>query len=151
MYIVQPSVLSCNSQLLANKGGRLTNPKFWPPDPFEQFSKVFFQLCWCQRPAGFPPGPPRWFFLISWKLAMSKPNQLQCVFTFLVELALPPSWLSTLVSSASESWSCRLPLLGSLLHVPHVPGLLTNAAQWFIQRYGKLVHIPKKISAQRNS
>jgi len=45
----------------------------------------------CQRPAGFPPGPP------------------------------------------------RLPLLGSLLHVPHVPGLLTNAAQWFIQRYGKLV------------
>ena len=37
-----------------------------------------------------------------------------------------------------SSWS-RLPLLGSLLHVPHVPGLLTNAAQWFIQRYGKLV------------
>ena len=33
----------------------------------------------------------------------------------------------------------RLPLLGSLLHVPHVPGILTNAAQWFIQRYGKLV------------
>ena len=38
----------------------------------------------------------------------------------------------------TPSWS-RLPLLGSLLHVPHVPGLLTNAAQWFIQRYGKLV------------
>ena len=38
-----------------------------------------------------------------------------------------------------QLWSSRLPLLGSLLHVPHVPGLLTNAAQWFIQRYGKMV------------
>ena len=34
-----------------------------------------------------------------------------------------------------------LPLLGSLLYVPHVPGLLTNAAAWFITRYGKLVQL----------
>ena len=47
--------------------------------------------------------------------------------------------------------NCRLPLLGSLLHVPHVPGLLTNAAQWFIQRYGKLVPSPKiKIPQPKN-
>ena len=44
----------------------------------------------------------------------------------------------------AEHPSFRLPLLGSLLHVPHVPGLLTNAAQWFIQRYGKMVSFPLK-------
>ena len=32
-------------------------------DPIEQYLKDFFQLCWCQRPASFPPGPPRWVFL----------------------------------------------------------------------------------------
>ena len=38
-----------------------------------------------------------------------------------------------------------LPLLGSLLYVPHVPGLLTNAAGWFIKRYGKLVSLSGQI------
>ena len=76
-------------------------------------------------------------FLKNHKLILlaGKPKKVvPYVFTFWLNLA-------GLVSNLSQNkhWSCRLPLLGSLLHVPHVPGLLTNAAQWFIQRYGKLV------------
>ena len=48
-----------------------------------------------------------------------------------------------------QLWSSRLPLLGSLLHVPHVPGLLTNAAQWFIQRYGKMVTPPPSLEKMK--
>ena len=49
------------TQFLANKEGCVTNPQnFLNFYLFIQsILKSFFQLCWCQRPAGFPPGPAR--------------------------------------------------------------------------------------------